>query len=305
VTWCCFGAIGLLLCVGYFIADYYLGWNDKRLQRTLRDIENVSADFTADGLVVGMFEVSTDQLQRVADLAGKRADSIYLTGRTFSSHAGRIFSDRDFGEIARFSNIKRLNLSETGQSSCGLMELAALAKLDVLVLDGKDFSDSGLKGVGHLSALRRLSLSETSITDAGLLHLQGLRSLREFHARRTPLSGEGFRHLTTLVELTLVDCPITDDGIRGIAACAQLRKLDLEDARISGNGVRKLARLVNLQWLSILQTTATKDDFRFLISQLPRLEYIGVPIHLVAPLQEEGVLPLATERTGNEGRGSQ
>lgn len=101
-----------------------------------------------------------------------------------------LITDAGMKHLAGLTQIRILNLSETGISDGGLRHLKGMMDLEELVLSSTAITDAGLEHLKALRSLKFLSL-DTGVTPAGL---QGLRvALPQLHIRREV--PRHYRHL--------------------------------------------------------------------------------------------------------------
>ena len=156
-----------------------------------------------------------------------------------------------------------------------LAEVAGMANLHALDLEGTEITNAALAHLSGLSGLRRLDLSGTSITDAGLSQLEPLIELRRLFLAETAISDAGMQHVTKfthLDRLSLRDTAIGDSGLVHLAALRQLASLDLSGTRISDKGLAHLKHLTALQEIDLSGTRVSQAGVRALVRLLPKLE---------------------------------
>lgn len=91
------------------------------------------------------------------------------TDRVIELHCGHSnFSDELSGQLADFTNLKKLQLQGTRITDAGLGFLAELPHLQGLNLYGTAVTDAGLKAIGQLPELKQVYLWQTAVSDAGL-----------------------------------------------------------------------------------------------------------------------------------------
>jgi uncharacterized caspase-like protein len=112
-----------------------------------------------------------------------------------------------------------VHLSFSKAADADLKELAALKRLQVLVLSFTTITDAGLKELAALPGLRKLYLNDTGVTDAGMKELTRLHSLQALY-----LGG------TT----------VTDAGLKDLAALKGLETLKVHGASVTAAGVKAL-----------------------------------------------------------------
>ena len=116
--------------------------------------------------------------------------------------------DKHYKQISKLQNLVWLDLSRTGITADGLVEVAKLQKLQWLFLSDTWVGDKGMKEVAKLQNLEKLYLDDTKITDEGLKEVAKLQKLKS---------------------LDLWNCKITDDSFFSLAKLKNLKYLNLKD----------------------------------------------------------------------------
>src|SRR5690606_20890248 len=119
----------------------------------------------------------------------------------------------------------------------GVAQLAALSKLDTLLLCSTAITDDSLAVVSQLPNLQRLYLDNTDITDVGLAHLARCRTLKELSLRATKITSAGVAHLKSLVALEalfLDDTAVDDAALASLAKLPAVQTLSLRNTRVRG-----------------------------------------------------------------------
>jgi hypothetical protein len=159
-----------------------------------------------------------------------------------------------------------------------LVNLAALAGLEVLGLSGTAVTDDAFKYLAHIRELKRISLSDTSITDAAIAHLPRWRMLQGVTLDRTKITDDGLIHLGMLTQLKylyLDETKITDDGLIHLGKLTQLECLYLQGTQITDVGLAHLRQLTNLQYLG-LDTTLVTDEGLSSLAAMPKLKLLAL-----------------------------
>lgn len=203
-------------------------------------------------------------------------------------------------EIARHTTLMELALINPQIDNAGLAQLAALEKLQTLLLQrAPGVTDEGLAVLAHFPRLTALSLIELNLTDAALERLASIRPqppLKLLDLRGcSQLTDAGLKHLTRfprlkalrlrgstvtdatmailreipkpgLASLTLEDCGVTNQGL------AQLDVLPIDDLvlfrcfQINDEGLQRLAKK-NLRQLSLRDMMVTDAGLAMLRNQ--------------------------------------
>ncbi len=129
--------------------------------------------------VVFLGDLSDSALETVGRLPG--VEAIRCAGtRSSVTNAG-------LAHLAGLTNLKELNLSETGITDAGLVTLKGMKSLQRLELCGTRITDAGLEHLSGLSSLQILDLSFTDVRRAGIVHLKKLTDLRSLNVQGTVL----------------------------------------------------------------------------------------------------------------------
>lgn len=128
-------------------------------------------------------------------------------------------TDEGMSAVARWDQLRWLDLTDTAVTDKGLAGLENAAALEQLTLERTDVTDRTAQRIGRLAALRQLDLSSTKITDAGVASLSGL---------------------THLESLWLTNLVITDEAVDSLRKLRALRQLDIQNTRISTSRSQQL-----------------------------------------------------------------
>jgi len=103
--------------------------------------------------------------------------------------------DEALANLAGLAKLQKLTLNGTKVTDAGLAQLKGLSKLQKLYLVDTKVGDAGLEHVKGLTELRVLSLVGTQVTDAGLDRLLGLKNLQEVFLAATKVTDAGVKKL--------------------------------------------------------------------------------------------------------------
>jgi internalin A len=212
-------------------------------------------------------------------------------------------SDAALAKVAKFPNLRTLDLSDRQKtrlspiSKTGVAQLDGLKGLTFIFLTGADVDDSivphllkhplqslglsntqlgnaGLAQLASLTGLKSLEINNTSVTDAGLASLKSFLALRHLELAGTQISDAGLvniQPLTGLSTLHLDNTPITDAGLTRLAGLTSLVELRLGNTNITDAGLKNLASLSSLRLLRLDGTQVTDAGVAQLRQQLPQL----------------------------------
>jgi len=125
-------------------------------------------------------------------------------------------TDEILADIARVDGVVGLQLNGSrGVTDDGLRQIAGMARLRRLGLNGTSITDAGLDALGHLPALEDLSLNGTAISDAGAPALAHCHTLVRLDLGWTNTGDGAIRFLAGLRGLTHLTsgARVTDAGI--------------------------------------------------------------------------------------------
>lgn len=175
----------------------------------------------------------------ITNLGGKvERDS---SGRVIAVNLrGAWISDVDMIELARLSDLERLDLSHTRISDEGMLNLRSTPKIQELKLFYSEWiTDQGMRAIKEWKHLRRLDVRGTRISD-GTLEIVG--------------------NLTGLEALDIAHTEVTDVGLENLITLVHLKELSLGKGRLSNSGLVKLRMLPTLTSLDISGARSTSPD---------------------------------------------
>lgn len=217
-------------------------------------------------------------------------------------------------EIAKFEQLRALEVKFSEFSDRGMQHFATLRELEVLSLD--DLGSVTNDGVAHLAGLvhmRHLSLN-FDIDSGALPYLRGLTALERLELARTKIDDENLDvigNMTRLRHLDLSETEITSAGVVYLGGLLQLETLNLASTDVDSSALPTLARLVELEdldlggtqidgglqqlrsltklWSLDLTSTRVDDDELARLLPLPSLRYLdasdsSVSVELAAEL---------------------
>lgn len=197
-------------------------------------------------------------------------------------------TDDGLVHLAGLTRLKELNLADCPITDAGLSSLSGLANLEVLNL-ASSFGDSpqikghGLAALAALTKLQVLVLDKNLVDDAGLSALQNLKGLRELYLEQTRVLGPGLanlRGLSKLKVLSLNETKIADAGLENLREVTSLEVLNLRGALVRGEGIKSLHGLKNLTTLHLGGTPLSDAGLANLtgLSGLKRVALTGTKV---------------------------
>ncbi len=241
-------------------------------------------------------------------------DHAYLQSRWSLDVSQKPVNGRDLLLLLPYTNIRHLNLSNTGLSDSDMAYVGQLAFLEELRLSSNAVTNTGLASLHTMTNLDTLHLDETAITEEGLAFLGKMKALIELKLPTTmTLSDTGLQflgQLTSLRELTLANASITDEGLQYLLPLKNMYSLDLRGTGISDKGLQYVGKFAHLERLSVdecwnisdkglkyltnlnlshlfLSKIQISDDAISTIQQFPHIEYVNLRDTNVTETREE------------------
>jgi hypothetical protein len=228
-----------------------------------------------------MTDVVLEQLSHVAGVQELRLGN------------SKAMSDAGLRHLARFEQLRHLDLSRTAVTDAGLESLWSLRMLESVNLSWTRITDAGVASLAGCDRLQTVHLTGTGTGDGALRALAGKPDLAVLHTG-TGVTNEGLSLLhefpvfkswragASRIGLLSADAQpnqlalygrITDDGIATLDGLHGLFALAVDDesVRVSPRGLAALETLEHLSWLSIDAT----DETMFAIARLPRLRHLS------------------------------
>jgi hypothetical protein len=208
-----------------------------------------------------------------------------------SSHS---ITDEGVAHLAGASNLRRLDLTNTGITDRGLAVLAALPHLESLSLAMTNVTDEGMAVLARCPTLSHVNLGGTTTGNAAIRALAGNTNLRRFESGNG-VTDEGLAMLHEVpvfklwqggeIEMALLSYdvrpnklslrgPFTDRGmqhLRGLDGLFGLN-IDSSELQITAAALDPLLTLPHLGWLAV----DAKDDWMPRIAEMPHLQFLGV-----------------------------
>jgi len=241
------------------------------------------------GGLKGLTVLSLRQNNTVSDVGVR--DLLHLKDSLYAIDPMAI-TDAGMETLAAFSLLRSLSLG-SGVTDRGIKQLAALPKLETLLLTNSNVSDASVEVLGQIPKLTYLYLHRTRITEAGYKKLQAAlptckiewtagdvdREIGELVLKRGGTLG-----ITTpagFIEIKRGDkLPEGKFTIKGLNA--ELSK------EVQDDDVKRIAQLRELDTLIIASTSVTNEGIAHLTA-LPQLHALFVG---GLPLTDDGILPL-------------
>jgi hypothetical protein len=209
-------------------------------------------------------------------------------------------TDDSVKQLARFKNLRRLDLTATRVSDVGVQALPGLPDLRALHLGTTKISNAGLKDVTRIASLRELSISTPGVTEAGLKELSNLKRLQTLDISSVNLSSAGLKHLARcrnlrdldvggrikeadwnllaslkkLEILRLYRSKLTPARVKGLGALQHLTELNVAvNPELGDAGLAEIGALKNLRILNLQQSDVTDAGLHHLagLEQLEKL----------------------------------
>jgi len=197
-------------------------------------------------------------------------------------------SSESLSEIHRFSQLEKLNLSET--SITELSPLSALTNLTAVALDGLTLNPVSLAALRSSPGIHVLSANRTNIDDAAILELAQTAHLKKLYVAESNVTGDVLGALETFELLEVLNLSGTQLRDADLSAerwplLPNLEVLLLNDLPISDEGLAALSetlekKLPTVSSIGLGNTQLTKACFPVLreLSQLRTIRLTGTPI---------------------------
>jgi hypothetical protein len=182
------------------------------LKLTQEDIDEIAHTIDLKVLVLTDSSISDDDLAEFRDLHSL-ASAEFNSTLADTTHKPRI-TDAGLEHIARWKNLKRLQLVGLPITDDGLRQLVHLSELRSLQLGGTKVRGKGLTGLRNLDWLR---MDATPVQDDDLQHIARLENLEQLYLDSTDISDAGLRHLPGMKRLRTLNVYGTKVTAEGVA----------------------------------------------------------------------------------------
>jgi hypothetical protein len=243
-------------------------------------------------LVIQIGAVSEDGLKRICRLKSLRElilDFTIVTDDGLRALASltrlerltfeKAMDEHGLTQLRSPQSLRYLNIREI--TNVGLAEIAGLAHLEFLEVQGDRITDEGLASVARLPKLKSLVIGQPKmgLSDAGLVHLTKLPALEVLSIKSGRFSVTGLEHvgrICGLKKLAIHVNNLRDAGLAHLADLAQLEDLSLHNETrapksVNLDAIEQIARIKALKRLQL-----TRFDLRGpglpALGSLPALE---------------------------------
>jgi hypothetical protein len=198
--------------------------------------------------------------------------------------------DADLVQLQTFKKLRNLSIWSPGVTNSGLVHLAALDRLEELVLSapvddeglfflkdlvnlsylnlsGTDVTGTGFKYLRSLTKLKVLSLDHSKVNASGVKQIQRLKNLEHLSLSSTNIDDSvlvTLSHLKKLICVNLNSTKITGRGIIRLKSLEALVSLDVGSTQLRGTFAAELQSLRKLRMLNLAHTGLCDDDLRWL-----------------------------------------
>jgi internalin A len=196
--------------------------------------------------------------------------------------AGEIVSDDTAKALASVATITELTLEDGGLTDDGVKQLAALTKLQTLVLTrDKQVRGTTIPALVAAKNLKYLTVSECELGDlAGWSGLKSLSNLISLALPQTGVTDAGLKQLgkiTQLKSVSFASCPVTDTGLAELKGLNALESLNLTETKITEQAVPILSAMKKLQFLTLNEKQIGKAGVETLKKALPNCDVNAMP----------------------------
>ncbi len=185
-----------MLMIAVTLLALWLGWHVSRSQR-----QQVALRGLKSTIVIWDYQIVGDSVDFWDP--GKSSGAAWFVGPSGEGLFNRVVglttlygvSREALAGLADLSDLRLLNLSNSGVDDESVAVVAELSRLESLDLSMTSVTDAGLPHVGEVASLRRLRLNHTGVTDEGLEHLAGLKRLEVLDVEGTRVTEAGAKRL--------------------------------------------------------------------------------------------------------------
>lgn len=152
-------------------------------------------------------------------------------------------------QIARISELRRLDLSDADIDDAGLRSISALP-LRELWLQSTKITDASAATISEFKSLDFLQLNATSLSDRFLEELKSLPELENLGLRGTGVTSAGMSFLSRhpkLKDVDLYHTEVDDSGVAQLVACQSLTEIGLSATKVTDAVFEHLDKLSNLE----------------------------------------------------------
>ena len=201
------------------------------------------------GLDVSHCDISDEELRGISNF--QKLTELDLSG---NDH----FTDAGIAHIAKLSNLRKINLSNTTINDDGFYQLSKLTNLQYLDLyfeSEKYFSAKGFKHLSKVKSLQSLNLIGTDINTLELAQIEKLSNLETLAIFGNGITDAGIKrvaNMDSIKVLTICDCD--NIGVKGVEdiGSMKLERLNIVNCD-EFNNVYTVGRLCNISTLKELQ----------------------------------------------------
>jgi Leucine-rich repeat (LRR) protein len=227
---------------------------------------------------------------------------------------GTSISNEALKEIAKFPNLKSLNVSQCRQmSGPGFATIGQCAALETLIAEASGFDDAALEALKPLTNIKNLNVSQTNVTDTGMTVVLGFTALEtlalegckgvtgksfakgpcppglvEFLANESNFGVHGAPGLkgANLQVVRLRSSGLDDKQAPKLYTIASLRELWINVNNLSDKGIKGVTALKGLEILYINGTQIQGKQMTFL-KQMKSLKELHVESLSISPNERE------------------
>jgi len=194
---------------------------------------------------------------------------------TVNLYANTKMTDDDLEALTALTQIRRLNLMQTGIGDAGMVHVGKMHSLENLMLMGTQITDAGMSNLTGLSELKQLYLEGTKVSGEGVANLKDLPKLRTLNLEGTNVDDKVIPLLASFPSLDELHVGrfqsnanqfarqnraadsrplITDVGVKQMKELAKLKKLYLYGIGITDDSLDDLMQMTQLEQLVLVGT---------------------------------------------------
>jgi beta-lactamase regulating signal transducer with metallopeptidase domain/Leucine-rich repeat (LRR) protein len=202
--------------------------------------------------------------------------TLRFDGQVLPHHTPLVVNDESLAGWHSLGKLQSLYIDPCRIGDAGLREIGQLKSLEKLQLTGRlHITDAGLAPLAALTKLQTLVLHKSTINGSGLSALAGLDGLQMLSLKDAPIDDRGLEEIANfdaLVALDLSGTAITDRGLERLPdKLPQLERLNLARTQITDRGFEALLNHKNLRRLDATGTKLTAAFLARLLADNPEL----------------------------------
>lgn len=185
-------------------------------------------------------------------------------------------SAENLRHLVKLPHVERLWLGRSFELNASSWEaIMQLRELEYLYLHTQP-SDDDMRQIARLANLRTLLIDGRNLTNNGLWYLEELRFLENLTIQNASFDGDCFHYLAnvrSLTNLTLQSDKLKSSDLAGLGELPQLELLFLSLQSVDGAGFAEIGKLSHLRSLNLRNVRTTAEQLKPL-AQLQELQFL-------------------------------